>query len=163
MFCCDVRTDDPVYTLKAHDDAIPGKVSLTSCITRVVLCANCKNYRTRKSVVVALPHISSCKTCDLSMFGWGPFLLFCVDFNSLSAKALQLSSFPLSHKIKWVSWIRRWHAASPFSALTVFTILPWAGYRHTPLSCAPLLLWETYKPRTKFCSLFWTSNFATKI
>ena len=36
---------------------------------RVVLCANCKNYRTRKSVVVALAQISSCKTCDLSMFG----------------------------------------------------------------------------------------------
>lgn len=75
-------------------------------------------------------------------------------------------SSPLFHyliRLNGLSWIRRWHAASPFSALTVFTILPWAGYRHTPLSCAPLLLWETNKPRTKFCSLFWTSNFATKI
>lgn len=27
VFCCDVRTDTPVFTLKAHDDAIPGEQS----------------------------------------------------------------------------------------------------------------------------------------
>ena len=27
VFCCDVRVDTPVYTLKAHDDAIPGELS----------------------------------------------------------------------------------------------------------------------------------------
>ena len=27
VFCCDVRTDTPVFILKAHDDAIPGEQS----------------------------------------------------------------------------------------------------------------------------------------
>lgn len=26
VFCCDVRADGPVFTLKAHDNAIPGEV-----------------------------------------------------------------------------------------------------------------------------------------
>ncbi|XP_068710314.1 periodic tryptophan protein 1 homolog [Montipora foliosa] len=39
VFCCDVRTDAPVYTLKAHDEAIPG-IALSSQVPGCLVTAS---------------------------------------------------------------------------------------------------------------------------